>query len=282
MMRQSIQISCDIQDIVEVNRRQREAKDGIRIIELSSLSDIIPYKTAESIRRSLYSRKIEVRQLTNHRSFETWTGVAGFVETCMDVRYIPEDTMPIGVELLIFNNLVAMYHIEPTVMVTVIENQAFADQQKALFDSFWGLANKLELNDDGSTTYGVTIRRKPEEVYDFVANLANWPQFSEFAANFERITDTEYIAHTSQGDVRVLARFDREHLLLDTEVVLPSGETCFIPYRVVSNRDGAELIMTNFRAVSASRQDYEEQLRWMDIELRRAKEILEANGRLGL
>lgn len=241
-MMQAVQVSNDISDIVAINREQAKAVDGIRIIELSSLSDIIPYRTAEAIRRNLLRNSINVKQLTNHRVFEKWTNIDEYIEKCMDVRYISQEFLHINTELLIFNDVVAMYQLEPEVLVTVIRNANFAEQQKALFDNFWHVADKLELNEDGSTTYGVTIRRTPEEVYDFVSNLANWPQFSEFAADFERVDDD------------------------------------FIPYRVVPNKDGAELLMTNFRPRAASRAEYEEQLRWMEVELEQAKLILEAGG----
>ncbi len=280
-MRHRITTSSDIKDIIDINRRQVEAQDGIRIMELGSLSDIIPFKMAETIRQKLLKQAITTMQLTNHRSFKSWTNVAGYVETCMDVRYVSPDILPINVEIVMFNDVVAMYQIEPEVSVTIIEHAAYAAQQKALFDNFWKIADKLDLGDDGSTTYGVTIRRTPQEVYDYVSNLANWPQFSDFAANFERITDDEYIAHTTQGDIRVIAKFDAERLLLDTTVVLPDGSSDFIPYRVVPNKNGAELIMTNFKPKSASREEYEEQLQWMDIELKRAKAILE-HGKLAI
>lgn len=275
-MLQSVKISSDIQDIVSINRRQVEAVDGIRIIELSSLNDVIPFEAAESIRRSLFKSKIKTRQLTNHRSFESWTNVTGFVEECMDVRHISEEVLPIEVELLIFNDVVAMYQLKPEVSVTIIEHAGFAAQQKALFDNFWNMADRLDLENDGSTTYGVTINRPPQAVFEYVSNLANWPEFSDFAADFERVTDKEYIAHTSQGDIRVIVRFDADKLLLDTQVILPDGSSDFIPYRVVPNKNGAELIMTNFRPANASRADYEEQLLWMEIELKRAKQILES------
>ncbi len=91
----------------------------------------------------------------------------------------------------------------------------------------------------------VSIDARPEEVWEFVSDLNNWKQFSDFGKNLEQVTDTEWVAHTSQGDVRVIPKFDKEKLLLDSYCIIASGEKQFIPYRVVSNGDGAELIMTN-------------------------------------
>lgn len=272
----SVKVSSNVEDIIEVNRRSASTKSPIRIIELSSLSEIIPFATAESIRRSLLKNKVKVMQLSNQRAFEPWTKVKGFIEECQNIRYVPEDVLPIHAEVLIFDDTVAIYQVKPEVSVTIIEYAAFAAQQKALFDNFWIIATPTAINTDGSTTLAVTVKRSPQEVYDYISNLANWPEFSDFAANFEKVTDTEYIAHTSQGDIKVVALFDRERMLLDTQCILPDGEIQTIPYRVVPNKDGAELMMTNFRPRSSSKKDYEEQLYWIEIELKRAKEILES------
>ena len=94
-------------------------------------------------------------------------------------------------------------------------------------------------------TISVSINAKPDKVWEFVADINNWPQFSDFARNIERVKDGEWVFHTSQGDVRVIEKFDREHLLLDTVCIVPSGDEQFIPYRVVPNGEGCELIMTN-------------------------------------
>jgi hypothetical protein len=271
----SVHVSGNIADIIEVNRQSIQATDSIRIMELSSLSNLIPLKTAESIRRGLLKRKVKVMQLTNQRAFEPWTKVKDYVKECMNIRYVPEDVLPIQAEVLIFNDTVAIYQVEPEVSVTIIEHKAFASQQKALFDNFWLIATPTAVNQDGSTTIAVTIKRSPKEVYEYISNLGNWPEFSEFAANFEKVTDSEYIAHTSQGDITVRALFDKEHMLLDTQCILPDGEIQTIPYRVVPNKDGAELLMTNFRPRSSTKKDYEEQLYWIEVELKKAKEILE-------
>lgn len=272
----SVRVSNSINDIVDINRLSAETHDLYRIMELSSLSNIIPVSTAESIRRKLMKNNVKIMQLTNQRVFEPWTKVKGYIEKCMNIRYVPKDMLPINTEVLIFDNVVAIYQVEPEISVTVIEHANFAIQQKALFDNFWRIAKPTVVGSDGSTTIAVTIKRSPREVFDYISNLANWPQFSEFAANFERVTDDEYIAHTSQGDVRVVALFDRKHMLLDTQCILSDGEVQTIPYRVVPNKDGAELLMTNFKPRSSTKTEYEEQLHWMDVEMKKAKEILEA------
>lgn len=124
-------------------------------------------------------------------------------------------------------------------------------------------------------TISVSINVKPEKVYEFVSELNNWKQFSDFGKDIEQIEDGKWIFHTSQGDITVLTRFDRRNMLLDHTCILKSGEEQFIPYRVVPNGDGSELIMTNFKGKTSSDKDYAQQLKWMTDELDNIKAILE-------
>ncbi len=124
-------------------------------------------------------------------------------------------------------------------------------------------------------TEPVSINAKPEKVWESVTDVNNWPQSSDFASNIEKVKDGEWIFHTSQGDVRVFEKFDRDHLLLDHICIVPSGCEQFIPYRVVLNGEGSELVMMNQQTPGVSDKDYAEQLKWMREELENIKKILE-------
>lgn len=146
-----VETSNHLEDIVEVNRRSAGAKHGVRIMELSSLSDLIPRPIAEEIRADLLRHKVPVRQLTNQGKFDPWTSVEGFVQQCMTVRHLAAAILPIAVEVLIFDDTVALYRTEPEVSMTVIQDADFAAQQGAMFDALWDQATPLPLNTDGST-----------------------------------------------------------------------------------------------------------------------------------
>jgi len=124
-------------------------------------------------------------------------------------------------------------------------------------------------------TISVSIAATPEQVWQFVSDLNNWRQFSDFGKQLEQVSGAEWVAHTSQGDVRVIPQFDQAHLLLDHRCIIASGEEQFIPYRVVPNGTGAELIMTNQQTATVSDEEYHEQLRWMREELENIKMIME-------
>jgi hypothetical protein len=57
-----------------------------------------------------------------------------------------------------------------------------------------------------------------------VADINNWPKFSDFASNIEREADGEWVFHTSQVNMHVIEKFDRERMLLDTICIVPSGD----------------------------------------------------------
>lgn len=124
-------------------------------------------------------------------------------------------------------------------------------------------------------TVSVSINAAPQKVWEFVADINNWPKFSDFARDIEHVADGKWVFHTSQGDVQVIEKFDRERMLLDTICIVPSGDEQFIPYRVVPNGNGSELIMTNQQTAGVSDEEYAEQLTWMREELENVKKILE-------
>ncbi len=147
----SVEAFHTVEAIIEVNRESAQARDGIRIIELSTLGDVIPRDEAEAIRKELLTYKVGVRQLTNQAAFGPWTEVADFIKRCMNVRFIVSSALPIKAEVLVFDDVVAIYRIDPDVSLTIIRDPAFAEVQKALFDLAWSRGEPLNLLADGST-----------------------------------------------------------------------------------------------------------------------------------
>lgn len=127
-------------------------------------------------------------------------------------------------------------------------------------------------------TITASINVPPEVVWEYVANLSNWKNFSDFGKDIEHIEGDIWIFHTSQGDVKVINHFDKERLLLDQTCILASGEEQFIPYRVVPNGTGAELMMSIFKGSTSTEEEYKEQIHWAEVELNNVKQILEGAG----
>lgn len=119
-----------------------------------------------------------------------------------------------------------------------------------------------------SDTATVSVAAPPRFVFQVLARVADWPQFSPFARAVEPVGDGRcYWVTTPDSTVRLVCQFDPDLLLLDHQVAFADGSSVFIPYRVVPNGTGAELIMTNVKSPADSVEDYRSQLGWMRTEL---------------
>ena len=126
-----------------------------------------------------------------------------------------------------------------------------------------------------SDTFSMSVGVTPERAWSFLAAIENWPEFSPFARAVHRIDTDSWQVTSPQGEILLKSRFVERHLLLDHEVHT-GGRWVFIPYRVVPNLDGCELIMTNFQSPGDSDDEYREQNDWVMRELDGAKRFLES------
>jgi hypothetical protein len=97
-----------------------------------------------------------------------------------------------------------------------------------------------------STTLSVTIHNGPQNVYDFVSNGANLPKWATtFCLSAEPDGDG-WRVQTPQGPATIrLAPWNR-YGILDHTVIPDSGETIYVPMRVVPNGTGCEVFFTLF------------------------------------
>lgn len=123
---------------------------------------------------------------------------------------------------------------------------------------------------------GVSIDRSPHEVYAFASqpeNLARWA--AGLGHTLTKESD-EWIADGPLGKVRV--RFTSENNLgvLDHDVTLETGHTVHNPIRVLPNGEGSEVIFTLFRQPGVSPQDFAEDARAVERDLRTLKSLMES------
>ncbi len=122
----------------------------------------------------------------------------------------------------------------------------------------------------------VTIERRLQVVYDFLADPANMPQWaSGLGKGIEQI-DGKWLADTPEGKLEVRFAPANDLGVLDHEVVTASGESVFIPMRVVANGDGCELTFTLFRQPGMSDDKFNEDTAWVTRDLETLKTLLEA------
>ncbi|MBW3664959.1 MAG: SRPBCC family protein [Actinobacteria bacterium] len=91
----------------------------------------------------------------------------------------------------------------------------------------------------------VDIDRPATDVYDFVADPFNLPQWAAGLAGAEVEYDGEqWSTESPMGRVRFWFVPRNEFGVLDHDVTLPSGETVHNPLRVIRDGDGCEVVFT--------------------------------------
>jgi hypothetical protein len=128
-----------------------------------------------------------------------------------------------------------------------------------------------------STTKTVRIERDVPTVFAFLANPANWPRWA--VVNVKSTTATNdpdwWDMMTPHGAARLRIRGDATHGILDHDWMDPQASWT-VPARIVPNDGGAEFMMTFFQPPSFDDAFFDQQIKLVDIELAKLKEVLEA------
>lgn len=106
------------------------------IIELGSLSDLLPIEVAERLREAFVASSTQVRQLTNQTDLGEWTDVAGMPQL-VEVRTVSPEVLHIQTEVLVFADTVAWYRLGEQPDCGVVRDQGYADTVRSLFESVW-------------------------------------------------------------------------------------------------------------------------------------------------
>lgn len=138
--------------LLQITLNSLKAKDGIYIYEISSMNEFIKEEIAEEIRREFVKRKIKIKQLTNHAFLEPWTKVDELIEKYQNIRYIDPKKFEIKTEILIYNDVVAIYDFRDETLGVEIYNSKLAEMHKQIFEFIWSLAEKPIIGKGGRTS----------------------------------------------------------------------------------------------------------------------------------
>ena len=103
----------------------------------------------------------------------------------------------------------------------------------------------------------VSINRPSGDVYRFVANPENLPQWAAGMsdASLEKYGD-DWVANSPMGRVKVSFVKDNSFGVVDHDVSLPSGEVNTNPLRVIANGDGSDVVFTLFKRSGMTEEDF--------------------------
>ena len=105
----------------------------------------------------------------------------------------------------------------------------------------------------------MTIERSPAEVYAFVSDPKNLPQW---ASGLNTAVKVRFVERNPFG-------------VLDHYVKVDSGAEVYVPMRVFANGDGAEVLLTVFRRPGTSEEKFAEDTHWVRRDLEALKALLE-------
>jgi sugar-specific transcriptional regulator TrmB len=128
-----------------------KAKKELYIFEIGqSMTPFTGEKFSEKVREELVLRKIFTYQLTNFKRIEPYTQIEQLVENFWEVRYIDPKELSLDFELLIYNNVVALYTYRNDEYFGVeIYNNDLASMQRQLFEFVWSKAAKMKIGKGG-------------------------------------------------------------------------------------------------------------------------------------
>lgn len=135
------------EDLYQLSLRSARAGGEIYIYEQADLSAVLGHDEAEQIRQVFLAAGTKVKQVTNTPTISAFTENQAFIDACMTFRFVPISVYEIQQEMVIFNDTVACYTVRgETIELLIIEDQAFANQQKQLFRQVWdqGLPPRLD------------------------------------------------------------------------------------------------------------------------------------------
>ncbi|MBN1374189.1 transcriptional repressor [Candidatus Dojkabacteria bacterium] len=141
-----------IEGLKQVTWNSSKAKGILRIFEINEMSAFLNYDFCEYTRLEFVKNKVQTHELTNEPAIEGWTNVTEMVKNYWQLRYVDPNELSMGVEILVYNNVVALYnYVDGEIFCVEIYNARLAKMQKQIFDFIWTRGGKFKvLNDHGA------------------------------------------------------------------------------------------------------------------------------------
>jgi hypothetical protein len=125
-------------------------------------------------------------------------------------------------------------------------------------------------------TISVSIARDWRDLYEAIWRPETFPQWASglSSARLERDGD-EWHAQGVDGPIKIRFTPRNEYGVMDHWVDLGGGRVVYVPLRVVSNGDGAEVLLTLFRQPGMSEAKFAEDEAWVRRDLLALKVLAE-------
>lgn len=139
-----------VDGLKQVTINSLQAKERLFIYETSQdMSSFIDQDFAEKLRKEFVENRIFTYQLTNWKKIHSYTAVKELVRHFWECRYIDREELDMEFEILIYNDVYAMYNTQGSEIFCVeIHNPQLASMQKQLFQFMWTHARRMKIVSD--------------------------------------------------------------------------------------------------------------------------------------
>ncbi|MEK6555241.1 MAG: SRPBCC family protein [Bdellovibrionota bacterium] len=121
----------------------------------------------------------------------------------------------------------------------------------------------------------ISISRPFNEVYMFISNPMNLPKWATGLSGSIENVNGDWIAESPMGKVKIKFAESNKFGVVDHDVTLDSGITFHNPMRVLSNKNGSEVIFTLFRQADMTAEKFTTDADWVKKDLEKLKAALE-------
>ena len=126
-----------------------------------------------------------------------------------------------------------------------------------------------------SRTITVRIDRPFDNVYEFLADPANWNQWAYGLGKNIRRSKDGWIADSDGGIAKVRFTPRNNFGVVDHTVIRPWGQRVYVPMRLIVNGSGCELLFTLFREPRMSDAQFASDTGFVQRDLNGLKRLLE-------
>ncbi len=131
----------------QVTWNSTKAHGILRVIEMANdMSDFLDQEFSEKVRQEFINQKLtSSRQLTNLVHLKPYTQVSEFALMIQDYRYIDPNIFTIEIEMLIYNQVVAIYQFKDNQVFCIeIYNQPLTRMMQQFYDLLWNQAQPMQ------------------------------------------------------------------------------------------------------------------------------------------
>ncbi len=123
-------------------------------------------------------------------------------------------------------------------------------------------------------TFSVSINRPAIEVYAFLADPNNWPQWANGLASGIRQANGVWYVQSPSGELAVDFSPRNDYGVLDHTVIPPGQAPVHVPMRVIANADSAEVLITLFRQPGMTNEIWQRDQNWVRKDLTQLQAVL--------